>query len=73
MMSKKLKLDYLKNENSFRSKIKNTKQTNKNVADTTFKLAAFGWWTKVSREAAIKGATVLCTGPDMTKIFHAMS
>ena len=43
MMSKKLKLDYLKNENSFRSKIKNTKQTNKNVADTTFKLAAFGW------------------------------
>ena len=52
--SKKLKLDYLKNEKSFRSKMKmfflvsqvlffrNTKQTNKNVADTTFKLAPFG-------------------------------
>ena len=46
----KVKIDYLKNEKSFQSEIKNiflvlkvlsfrhTKQTSKNVADTTFKL-----------------------------------
>ena len=47
-----LKVDYLKNEKSFRSEIKSifivsqvlsfrhTKQTSKNVADTTFKLGS---------------------------------
>ena len=54
MTSEKLKFDYLKNEKSFRSKIriifivlqvlsfKLTKQTIKNVVDATFKSFEFG-------------------------------
>ena len=84
-ISKKLKLDYLKNEKSFWSEInffflvsqvlffRHTKQTNKNVADTTLKLTTFPWWTKGSRETAIDGPTVLYTDLDMTKIIHARS
>ena len=49
-ISEKLKFDYLKNEKSFRSEVKNIfpcftnalkKQTSKKVAETTFKLGAF--------------------------------